>query len=85
MQRFTVQKNVLKNINLTLLDKPIVFSLTVMDWPDRVDNLIYLFKDQLPLKTPDYTIAVAISNLLKTFKIYMESTAILRRIERCHE
>ena len=75
-------KKELKIIKLNLLDKPIVFSAAVRNWPDRVDKLILLFKEQLPPETPDYTIAVAIAKLLRAFNIHTEKTAILRRMER---
>ena len=79
-------KKGLQNIQARLLDKPIiVLPAQLKEMPDRVDNLISLFKDQLPSATPDYTIAVAISYLLNTFNIFIEHTAILRRIERRKE
>jgi hypothetical protein len=72
----------LENIKLALLDKPIVFPAILKGRPDRIDDLISLFKEHLPLKTPVLTIAKAISDLLKIYDVYIEHTAILRRIER---
>lgn len=73
----------LEGIKVDLLSKPkIVFSAKIRDMPDRLDSLISLFKKQLPSDTPTYNITVAISELLKSFNIYIEQTTILRRIER---
>ena len=47
----------LETIKLSLLDKPIVFPAILRGRPDRIDNLISLFKEQLPHKTPDLLIS----------------------------
>ena len=75
-------KKDLENMKLTLSDKPIVFSSALRHMPDRIDDLISLFKEQFPPPTPRYNIAGAISILLKKFNIHAERPTILRRMER---
>ena len=82
MNNSKTQKIDLENIKLDILDKPIEFPSVLKSRPDQVDDIISLFKGNLPPKIPIINIAVAISDLLKIFDIYIEYPAILRRIER---
>jgi hypothetical protein len=72
----------LETIKSDILEKTIVFPAILTRRPDCVDDIIYLFKEQLPLDTPVYNIAIAISGLFNIFGISVEYTMILRRIDR---
>lgn len=79
-------KSDLEDIKSELLKNPVIpLPSRLKGGGDNIDSLIYLFKRQLPPETPDLIIARAISNLLQTFKIYVESEAIRQRMKRAKQ